>query len=180
MAQANDAAPAWSPDGKRVAFISKRGEDETSALYMIAVDGGEAEEILEMPFALVSPKWHPDGQHIVVGTSVIAELAGTFAKTNLAAMKKEVKRRKDSKMTAKVTEDRQYRHFDKYLTDQLASRLLRVHVTTKDVKDLTPGYDRWFQADGGVSYDLSPDGSQLVVAMNSTPPPYREFLNSDL
>lgn len=179
-AQANDAAPAWSPDGKRVAFISKRGEDETSALYVIAVDGGEAEEILEMPFALASPKWLPDGQHIVVGTSVITELAGTFAKTNLAAMKKEVKRRKDSKMTAKVTEDRQYRYFDKYLTDNLASRLLRVNVASKEVKDLTPGFDRWFQSDGGVSYDLSPDGSQLVVSMNSTPPPYREFLNSDL
>src|SRR5689334_20638173 len=103
-AQANDSAPAWSPDGKRVAFISKRGEDETSALYIIAVDGGEAEEILEMPFALASPKWMPDGQHVIVGTSAIPELAGTFAKTNLAAMKKEVKRRKDSKMTAKVTE----------------------------------------------------------------------------
>jgi len=64
----------------------------------------------------------PDGQHVIVGTSVIAELAGTFAKTNLAAMKKEVKRRKDSKMTAKVTEDRQYRYFDKYLTDNLATR----------------------------------------------------------
>lgn len=179
-AQAGDGAPAWSPDGKRIAFVSKRGEDETGALYVIAVDGGEAEEILQLPFGVSSPQWLPDGQHVVLGTSVIPELAGDFSKTNLAAMKKEAKRRKDSKMTAKVTEDRQYRYFDKYLTDKLASRLLRVNVTTKEIKDLTPGYDRWFQPDGGASFEVSPDGSQLVLTMNSTPPPYREFLNGDL
>ena len=83
-------------------------------------------------------------------------------------------------MTAKATEDRQYRYFDHYLTEKLASRLVRVNVATRELTDLTPGFDRWFQADGTMSYDLSPDGTQLVVVMNSTPPPYREFLNSDL
>ena len=179
-APANDAAPAWSPDGRRIAFVSKRGEDETTALYIIPVDGGEAAEILEMPFALSSPQWLPDGQHVLVGTSVIPELAGTFAKTNLAAMKKEVKRRKDSKMTAKVTENRQYRFFDQYLTDNLASRLLRVNVTTKEVKDLTPGYDRWFAPDGSVHYDISPDGRVAALVLNSTPPPYRDFPQNDI
>ncbi len=109
-AQATDSAPAWSPDGKRIAFVSKRGDDETSALYVIPVGGGEAEEIVEMPFALAAPKWLPDGEQIIVGTSVIPELAGTLAKKDIAAMKKEAKRRKDSKMTAKVTENRQYRY----------------------------------------------------------------------
>ena len=179
-ADAKDAAPAWSPDGRRIAFVSKRGEDEAGALYVIPVDGGEAEPILEMPFGLVAPKWLPDGQHVVVGTQVIPELAGGLGEVDRAAMKKELKRRKEAKMTAKVTEDRQYRFFDKYLTDGFASRLLRVNVATKEVKDLTPGYDRWFQADGEVVYDVAPDGAHVVVVMNSTPPPYRDFLNNDL
>ncbi len=123
-AQATDSAPAWSPDGRRIAFVSKRGDDETSALYVIPVSGGEAEEIVEMPFALAAPKWLRDGEHIIVGTNVIPELVGSLAKKDIAAMKKEAKRRKDSKMTAKVTEHRQYRFFDRYLTDNLASRLL--------------------------------------------------------
>jgi dipeptidyl aminopeptidase/acylaminoacyl peptidase len=156
-AEATDSAPAWSPDGRRIAFVSKRGEDETSALYVIPVGGGEAEEILEMPFALAAPKWLPDGEHIIVGTSVIPELAGALAKKDIAAMKKEAKRRKDSKMTAKVTENRQYRYFDHYLTDNLASRLLRVKVASKEAIDLTPGFDRLFRADGEWSYELSPD-----------------------
>lgn len=179
-APASDGAPAWSPDGRRIAFVSKRGEDETSALYVIPADGGEAEEILELPFGVMSPQWLPDGKHVVAGTSVLPELAGNFSKTNLAAMKKEAKRRKDSKMTAKVTEDRQYRYFDKYLTDRLASRLVRVNLETKEIKDLTPGFDRWFQPDGGANFDVSPDGSQLVLTANSTLPPYRDFLNANL
>jgi dipeptidyl aminopeptidase/acylaminoacyl peptidase len=179
-APANDSAPAWSPDGKRVAFISKRGEDETSALYIIPVDGGEAEQILEMPFALAAPKWMPDGERIIVGTSVIAELAGSLSKSNRTAMAKEAKRRKESKMTAKVTENRQYRYFDKYLTDNLAMRLVRVDIKSKDVKDLTPGFDRLFEADGGVSFQISPDGAQVAATINSTRPPYREFSNNDI
>ena len=35
-------------------------------------------------------------------------------------------------MTAKVTEDRQYRYFDHWLTDTVASRLLLVNTSTKN------------------------------------------------
>jgi len=56
-ANASDGAPVWSPDGARIAFVSKRGEDETSGLYMIEPGGGEAEKIVELPFSVTGPKW---------------------------------------------------------------------------------------------------------------------------
>lgn len=179
-AAASDSAPTWSPDGTRIAFISKRGEDESPSLYVLPLAGGEAEKILELPFALSSPRWMPDGSRVVVATSAIAALAGTWSSTDLAAMKKEIKRRKESKVTARVTEHRQYRYFDHWLTDELAHRLLLVDLATRTFRDLTPNQDRLFQASGEFSVEVSPDGRWVAVDINSTPPPYRDFPNSDL
>ncbi len=179
-AQAADGAPAWSPDGTRIAFVSKRNEDQAAALYVIRTDGGEAEKVLELPFALSNPRWMPDGQRVIAATTCIPRLVGSWSKANIGAMEKELKRRKEPKMTAKVTEDRMYRYFDHWIADSLANRLLLVHTATKEVKDLTPTWDRLFQNSGTVDFDVAPDGAQVAVVLNTTPPPYSGFLNNDV
>ncbi len=176
----SDTAAAWSPDGSLIAFVSKRGEDEAAALYMIPVAGGEAEKLVDMPLGVAVPAWLPDGKRIVFATQVIPELAGRFAKADLAAMKKEAKRRKDSKMTAYTSEYRQYRWFDRNLTDNLANRLLTIDVASKALTDLTPQYDRLFAPSGEVRFDVAPDGRHVALTVNSTPPPYATQPNSDI
>ena len=179
-AAGSDNSATWSPDGTRLAFTSKRGDDEVAALYVMRTDGGEPEKILEMPFGVSAPRWLPDGSGLVVVTTVIPELAGKLAKEDLAAMKKEIKRRKDSQMTAKVTEHRQYRYFDHYITDSAAHRLLVVTLATREIKDLTPKWDRLYTVSGEATYDLSADGKWIALTINTTPPPYREFPNHDV
>jgi dipeptidyl aminopeptidase/acylaminoacyl peptidase len=179
-AQANDGSPAWSPDGTRIAFTSRRDGDQAGGLYVISVGGGEAEKILELPYSVTAPKWLPDGSALIVGTTVIPEVAGGMTTDDVEAIRKEMKRRQDSKMTAKVTEDRQFRYFDRYLTDNLAHRLLLVKLADKSFVDLTPRFDRLFQNSGSVDFDVSPDGKTVALTVNSTPRPFREHLNNDV
>lgn len=179
-AETTEEAPMWSPDGARIAFTSKRGPDENAALYVIPFAGGEAEKILELPSSISSPKWLANGKSIVFATTAIPDLAHKWEKADIDAMKKEFKRRKDSKMTAKVTENRQYRFFDHYITDVVAHRLLRVDVTTKALTDLTPNVDRLFLNNGEFHYDVSPDGKLVALEFNSTAPPFRDFPQSDI
>ena len=179
-AAVSDGAPAWSPDGTRITFTSKRGDDENAALYVMRLDGGEPERLVELPFAVSAPKWMPDGRGIVFATRVIPELAGKLAAADLAAMRKELKRRKDSKVSAKVSESRAFRYWDAWLTDGLANRLVHVDLASRALRDLTPGFSYLFTVSGEFTFDLSPDGRFAAVTINSTPPPYAGYLNNDI
>lgn len=179
-ADANDSAPVWSPDGSRIAYTSKRLDDEAPALYVLRMDGGEAEKVLELPFGVSSPRWLPDGRSLIVGTNAIPALKGNWSAEHQAALKKEIKRRRDSKMTAKVTEDRTYRYFDRWLTDKLSSHLLQLDLDSKKLSDLTPDSKDLFSATGGFDFEIAPDGSSVALTMNTTPAPYAESENNDV
>lgn len=170
-----DGSPTWSPDSQVIAFTSKRGDDKVPALYQIRIDGGEAQEVLELPFAIQHPRWLPDGKRIVFSTRVVPALAA-----DRKAMAKEIKRRKDSKISAKVSENRTYRFWDTWQNEGDANRLMVVTVADKSLKDLTPKRDYLFQLNGEVEFEVSPDGKFVALTMNSTPPPFRDEPNNDI
>ena len=54
--------PRWSPDGKRLAFISNR--DDVRQIYVIPMAGGEAKRLLETKHEIDNFLWSPDGKQI--------------------------------------------------------------------------------------------------------------------
>jgi Tol biopolymer transport system component len=172
--KASDSSPAWSPDGRRIAFVSKREDDKASQIYVMPVDGGEPERLTEMPLSVSNPKWFPDGKRIAFVSSVIA------GSESLEATKKALEAREKSKVKARVSENRLYRYWDHWLTDNEYPRIFVVDVATKKVTDLLPGSRRIFGLDEGAgSFDISPDGAWIAFEANSSPDPYREW-NTDI
>ena len=51
----------WSPDGSRIAFVAKRGENEHTQIYLISNAGGEAAVLTDHPTDVASIEWSPDG-----------------------------------------------------------------------------------------------------------------------
>ncbi len=58
-----DSSPVWSPDGKKIAFVSKRGEKV--GIHIINRDGGEANKLVEEEGSFQNLSWSPDGKYIL-------------------------------------------------------------------------------------------------------------------
>jgi dipeptidyl aminopeptidase/acylaminoacyl peptidase len=74
----HDAGPRWSPDGRRLSFLSDRKEKGRMQLFVLDVEGfGEAEELPEIEGTVEHHVWSPDGSRILVLTAGLhADSAG--------------------------------------------------------------------------------------------------------
>ena len=54
--------PAWSPDGRKLAFVSRR--DGNSEIYVINADGSGQENLTQHPARDSHPSWSPDGRKL--------------------------------------------------------------------------------------------------------------------
>jgi TolB protein len=61
---AHDEAPAWSPDGERIAFFSSRDDAENGDLFVMDADGANVTRLTNHPEFEYNPSWSPDGGRI--------------------------------------------------------------------------------------------------------------------
>lgn len=64
----NSSQPAWSPDGKQLAFA--RSADGKSQIFLLPLDGGEAKQLTNYKYGASNPKWSPDGKQILFSSNI--------------------------------------------------------------------------------------------------------------
>ncbi|MEW6746744.1 MAG: S9 family peptidase [Planctomycetota bacterium] len=155
-----DDTPRWSPDGRLIAFLSQRSG--STQLWLISPSGGEARQLTELSTGVAQPLWSPDGRSIAFTTEVYPECAADDG-----ANRKRDSLRAKGPLKVHLTDRLLYRHWTAW-KDGKRTHILTIDVTTKEVRDLTPG-DRDappFQLGGPLHFAFSPDSKELCFAAN--------------
>ncbi|HEY6064876.1 MAG TPA: S9 family peptidase, partial [Thermoanaerobaculia bacterium] len=162
-----DSDPAFSPDGKRVAFLSNR--DGSSQIWTVDLSGGEPSKATSFPTEVNGFKWSPDGKWFVVASDVFPDCA------DVACLDARVKARAKSATKARAAERLLFRHWDSW-REGLRTHVWKIPVggstataTAGPAVDLTPGdHDAPpFDVGGALDFDVSPDGKEFVYASNA-------------
>lgn len=135
--------PAFSPDGKYLAFISSRGASGKNQVWAIRMTGGEAERVTNAKAGVNSYAWSPDSKRI----------AYTMNDAETEAEEKAKKERRDM-----VVEDADLKY---------------AHLYTVPLEKDSKGERKTSRLTGGnfhiTSFDWSPDGRVIVFAHQATP-----------
>jgi dipeptidyl aminopeptidase/acylaminoacyl peptidase len=155
-----ETSPAFSPDGKWIAFVSSRGG--SSNVYIIPTGGGEAKPLTHISTGVADPIWSPDGKWIAFSSDVYPECGADDA-----CNKKISDRWRKGPLRAHMADGLLYRHWTSW-KDGTRTHILIADVGSGAVRDLTPGnFDSpTFQLSGPLQYDFSPDSSELAFVSN--------------
>ena len=159
---AADSNPRWSPDGKRIAFISSRSG--APQVWTIGVDGGEALQLTRLSTGASGVVWSPAGTHLAFVSSVFPDCP------NDEANRKRLEELERSKVKARSYDRLLVRHWNAWW-DGTRSHLFLVPAAGGTPVDLTPGdYDTPPISLGGAQdYAISPDGAEVSFVRNIDP-----------
>src|SRR6266849_655780 len=170
-----DAAehPRWSPDSKKIAFISDRGG--SSQIWMMDADGGNPKQITNLSTEAGGVLYSLDGKNLVFTSEVYPECGADDACNKL-----KLDAEKNDNVKARTINALLYRHWTTWQGAR-RSHLLTIPVSGGAAKDLTPGTREVppFSLEGPDDYAISPDGTEVCYAMNSDEVPAIST-NSDL
>jgi len=152
---ASNSQPRWSPDGKRIAYVSE------GQIWTMRADGGDREQVTKISTGAGGPVWSPNGQWIAFVSDVHPDCATD--ECNKAADEKA----EASKVKAHVTDRLLYRHWVEWRENK-RTHVFVVSVRGGVARDLTPGdFDSPpYAASSSIDYAFSPDSSEIAYLRN--------------
>ncbi|MHC4745273.1 MAG: TolB family protein, partial [Planctomycetota bacterium] len=152
-----DFNPRWAPDGKAIYFLSTRSE--SSQVWRIRIDGGEAEQITDLNLDAGNLIVSPDGKHIAVTMEVFP------GKTPLET-KEKLDEIAERKATGRIYERIFVRHWDTW-KDGRRSHLFVIPATGGEAIDVMPAMDADTPSKpfgGPEEITFTPDGKGVVFS----------------
>src|SRR5687767_2826595 len=149
-------APRWSPDGKKIAFVTG-GQIWT----MDSDDGGDKEQVTKISSGAGGPEWSPDGKWIAFTSDVYPDCKDDECN------KKKDEQAEGSKVKAHIVSRLLYKHWDEW-RDVKRTHVFVVSSNGGTARQMTTGdFDSPpYAASTGVDHAFSPDSTEIAFLRN--------------
>jgi len=153
--ESSSTSPRWSPDGKKIAFVTG------GQIWTMDADGDDKEQVTKISTGASGPVWSPDGRLIAFASDVYPEC------TNDECNKRIDEEREKNKVKALVTDRLLFRHWVE-ARDRKRTHTFVVASNGGVARDLTPGdFDAPpYAVAGDVDYAFSPDSREIAYLRN--------------
>lgn len=167
--KSGESDATWSPDSRKLAFVTRREGDEVSQIYVMDItNGGEAVRVTSVSTGARAPQWRPDGKALLFTSAVYPNAANDEANKKIAA------ERRARKYRARVYESFPIRDWDRWLDDTQSHIFVQSLEPESPAKDLlagtklvtTYGFGAMTTGlgDEGLRAVWAPDGQSIIFA----------------